>query len=451
MNKKTQIILSAISFLIGILGVFINPLISLIGILAFITILFFITDYARVIYILAFFFIIDYFIRNILSITLISSIWDELFLIGALIIFIIKYLFDIREKNHIFTPIDIPMIVFILINLFILLVNTTYIEVGLEGFRAITTNLLWFFLVFSLVKNEKGAKKVLTFVVISSVLVALYGIFQYVTGVEMPVGWIDSAEHGISTRAFSFVQSPNILGSIMILSSMVSLGLFFYEKNKLNKILYLLTFLIMVLCLVTTLSRGAWIGFSIAIFIFILFKNKKLIIPIAALGILFVLFVPTISSRILYMMSPEYIVSSLTAGRMLRWIEGYSLFKSHFLFGVGLGHFGGAVAAHYPYYFPTAFYMDNYFLKTAVESGILGLTSFILLLYVSLSSIFKNYKLKSKTPLGDLLLAIFSGLFGVTLHCFFENIFEVPGMIILFWLVVGATMVMIYKNKDTSI
>ncbi|MBN2853588.1 MAG: O-antigen ligase family protein [Clostridia bacterium] len=448
MNKKTQIILSVISFIIGLTGFFINPILSIVGIFCFMALLFFITDYARVVYLLTFFFILDYLLRSVFMLTIVSSIWDELLLIGALLLFIIKYIYDTKTKKHVFTPVDIPMIVFILINLFILIINSTYMEVAVEGFRAVTTNLLWFFLVFSLVKDDKGAKKVLSFVVASSVIIALYGVFQYVTGVEMPAGWVDAAELGVSTRAFSFVQSPNILGAIMTLTSMIAVGLFFYEKKKLNKLFYLASFAVMLLCLVFTLSRGAWIGFAVSLFVFVLLKDKRYILPVLAIGIIVILFVPAVSSRVLYMISPEYIFSSLTGGRMLRWIEGFDLFKENFLTGVGLGHFGGAVAMHYPNYFPKAFYMDNYFLKTAVETGILGVTSFIVLLYAMLSSIFKNVKLNKNTPQGDLLLALFSGLFGVTVHCFFENIFEVPGMITLFWMVAACAMVMIYKKKE---
>lgn len=448
MNKKTQIILSVIAFLIGLSGLFVNPLISFAGVFFFMAILFFISDYARVIYLLTFFFILDYLIRNVFMLDFISSVWDELFLIAALLLFVIKYIFDTKKGRHVFTPVDIPMIAFILVNLFILIINSTYMEVAIEGFRAVTTNLLWFFLVFSLLKNETSAKKVLTFVVASSIIIASYGIFQYVTGVEMPAGWVDAAEQGVSTRAFSFVQSPNILGAIMTLSSMISVGLFFYDKKRLNKLFYLVAFFIMLLCLVFTLSRGAWIGFAISLFIFVLFKDKRYILPVLAIGMILVLFIPAVSSRVLYMISPEYIFSSLTGGRMLRWIEGFNLFRENLLTGVGLGHFGGAVAMHYPNYFPKAFYMDNYFLKTAVETGILGVTSFFILLYAMLSNIFKNFKLKKNSPEGDMLLALFSGLFGVTIHCFFENIFEVPGMITLFWLVAACAMVMIHKKKE---
>ncbi len=448
MKKSVQIVIASLSLVIGIIGAFFNPIVAIVGILLLLAIIIFITDYQRVIYLLSFFFIIDYAIRNFINLPLLASVWDEVFLLGALVLFIIKYIFEIKQKKHTLTPIDIPMLLFIVVNLFILLVNTTYIEVGLEGFRAVTTNLLWFFLVFSLIKDDKGAKKVLPFIISATLLIALFGIYQYITGVEMPASWVDSAEQGVRTRAFSVVQSPNVLGTIMTLVSMISLGLFFYEKKVINKIFYAGSFLIMVACLVFTLSRGAWIGFALAILVFVIIKDKRFILPIAALGIIVILFVPAISSRVLYMISPEYLFSSLTGGRAMRWIDGFAIFQENWLVGVGLGHFGGAVAMHYPYYFPEAFYMDNYFLKVAVESGVLGFLSFFTLITVTLGSIFKHTKLAKGTKEYNILLGIFSGLFGVSIHCFFENIFEVPGMIVLYWMIVAIAMAMIYKNRE---
>ncbi|MCK5811969.1 MAG: O-antigen ligase family protein [Clostridiales bacterium] len=448
MKRSVQIVIASISLVVGIFGAFINPIIAIAGILFLLAVIIFITDYQRIIYLLSFFFIIDYVVRNFVNLPLLSSVWDEVFLLGALVLFIIKYIYEIKQKKHSLTPIDIPMLLFIVVNLFVLLANTTYIEVGLEGFRAVTTNLLWFFLVFSLIKDDKGAKKVLPFIISATVIIALFGVYQYVAGVEMPASWVDSAELGVRTRAFSVVQSPNVLGAIMTLASMISLGLFFYEEKIINKFFYALSFLIMVACLVFTLSRGAWIGFALAILVFVIIKDKRFILPIAALGIIVILFIPAISSRVLYMISPEYLFSSLTGGRAMRWINGFALFQDNWLLGVGLGHFGGAVAMHYPYHFPEAFYMDNYFLKIAVESGILGFLSFFTLITVTLSSIFKHTKLAKDKKEFNILLGIFSGLLGVSIHCFFENIFEVPGMIVFYWMIVAIAMAMIYKKKE---
>ena len=87
------------------------------------------------------------------------------------------------------------------------------------------------------------------------------------------------------------------------------------------------------------------------------------------------------------MLSPEYIESSLKGGRLVRWITGIKILEGTPVFGVGLGHFGGAVAINNDLSYLVdgkmvkTFYMDNYYLKTAVETGLFGLFTFLMLMY----------------------------------------------------------------------
>ena len=77
--------------------------------------------------------------------------------------------------------------------------------------------------------------------------------------------------------------------------------------------------------------------------------------------------------------------------------------------------------------------MDNYYLKTLTEMGLLGLISYVWLLLRNLlwscRSIFKTRKNK----LSILGCGIVAGQLGVLSHSFFENIFEVPYMNAYFW------------------
>ena len=102
--------------------------------------------------------------------------------------------------------------------------------------------------------------------------------------------------------------------------------------------------------------------------------------------------------------------------------------------------FGGAVAMQnqvldYVQYF----YLDNYYLKTLVETGYLGLAGFIIMLLgmiaASCRSICrtgKQWKAKQNRNY-PLVCGMFCGLLGVLVHCFFENIFEEPYMMVYFW------------------
>ena len=104
------------------------------------------------------------------------------------------------------------------------------------------------------------------------------------------------------------------------------------------------------------------------------------------------------------------------------------------MFGYGLGRFGGAVAMqnqvnrHLSY-----FYLDNYYMKTLIEMGYLGLGGYIVLLvgtiWVGLRAVYRT----KNTEFSAVACALLAGMVGVLVHCYTENIFEVPYMNAYFW------------------
>ena len=70
--------------------------------------------------------------------------------------------------------------------------------------------------------------------------------------------------------------------------------------------------------LVFTSSRGAWIGFAVAFLVYVLLKDKRLLIPGIIAMVLVIALVPSVGNRITYMLSPEYIESSLKGEMCIR-------------------------------------------------------------------------------------------------------------------------------------
>ncbi len=387
----------------------------------------------------------------------ISSVWDELFLIGLVCLWGVKWIRSRNEDNFKTTPIDFPLFLFISAMLICLILNSTDFSVGVEGFRAIVQYMLWYFVVIQLIKGESSAKSItLCFVLIVGVL-ALYGVYQYAIGVEMPAGWVDQNEAGVRTRVFSIFTSPNIFGSLLTMAIPMAVSLALVSKKTLSRIFFLLVAFVMLASLVFTFSRGAWIGFMLAAGIYILLKDKRFIIPALILAVLVVVAVPSVGDRIGYMLSPEYIESSLRGGRLVRWLTGLEILKNNLLLGVGLGHFGGAVAMNngmkylVGYTWTDTFYMDNNMLKMAVESGLLGFGAFAVLLYSVVINSFRTIRLSSTKTSKELSTGIMAGLCGVIAHNFFENVFETPMMTSLFWLFTAVIMGIWYEeNKRIS-
>ena len=89
-------------------------------------------------------------------------------------------------------------------------------------------------------------------------------------------------------------------------------------------------------------------------------------------------------------------------------------------------------------------------LGLATGMGYLGLAFFILLLFGlvlwSLRSIGRTgYTKGDRTRV--LAVSMFAGMCGVLVHCYFENIFEVPYMMAYFWSMAAAVMYLGYFRK----
>lgn len=148
--------------------------------------------------------------------------------------------------------------------------------------------------------------------------------------------------------------------------------------------------------------------------------------------------IPVVSNRIRYLLSPRYIMSSITGGRLLRYKTGWYMFKENLWTGVGQGHYGGAVAMNHKELFPDTFYMDNYWLKTAVEMGVIGLAAFFIVILALFVWSVRALKTTIDHDRRLIIIGGFSGMMGILAHNLFENVFEVPYMVVYFWMVAAA-------------
>lgn len=375
--------------------------------------------------------LIDFLFRTFLPIPFLSSIWDEL-LILLLFMFI---LFKRNPAPRPFPVISKPMLAFFIVGLSYLTIDMAQWGITIEGFRAVYQYILAFFIGYYLISQKEEVHKYLYFMIFLAFLIGFYGIVQKFTGVQTPQSWIDSSE-GITFRAFSIVQSPNVLGAYMILMIPITLSFIFLEKNRLKQLMLLFFFLTMLGALYLTLSRGAWIALVASFAIIGSLYNRKVLFLGLGIAILAVIFVPSVNQRVSHLFSKSYMESSFKDGRVARWVSAYDRMRNDPFFGSGLGHYGGAVAKRNL----QTIYVDSYYFKTLGEMGMVGLGIFFWLLYFLMKHIYLYLK-RIKKPYQLLLIGgIFTGLLNVILHNAVENIFEVPFMTTFFWFLGGIAL-----------
>jgi len=395
-------------------------------------------DYERSIMLLALYAFIDFGVRNIAGLARFGGIWDELLflvLIGLFIYKMIRY----KRRSYKWTPLDLPIIFFVIIGIILVFVNSPDFTIAIEGLRAVVQYMLWYFIVVQLVDTTKGVIYIYWVLTTIGGLMGLHGCYQYVTGVEMLGNWTDSAE-SISTRVYSIVGSPNILGSIFVLFIPLGMALVTSDKNLLRKIIAACMTLAMCGGLLFTFSRGAWAAAAVGVCIYIFYKNKKILLPIILCGLITVILIPSIADRISYMLTDEYASKASSGGRIYRWNEGINEWsEGNKALGLGLGRFGGAVATNNKL---SPFYMDNYYLKTLVEMGYIGFIAFVLLLICVIRWCSTAIIIEKNTRRKDLMMGLFAGVLGIMINNATENIFEVPMMVTYFWICIALIMVL---------
>lgn len=382
---------------------------------------------------IGFYMVIDYVVRRLPGVSAMGSVWDELLLLFVLFYVVLTRIRSGGKIRFNLTPMDLPVLIYLILGISHLFIRALDLGVAIEGFRAVFQHILWYFAATQLVRDEDTAEKVVDGMILMGLFLGLHAVYQYVMKVPMPGNWVDTAEN-ITTRAYSIIGSPNILGVIFVLLINIAMARSLSSQKWKHRVYYGGSALIMLAGLLFTMSRGAWLAFAFGVGIFTLILVPKLIVPLAGAGAGFVLFGGALSERLLYMMSPVYLMKSAAGGRLYRWAIGYELWTRNKLFGVGLGRFGGAVAINNRL---APFYLDNYYLKTLVEMGIYGVAGllFVIICFVisSLRAIGNQHTIKGRI----MTIGLFSGAMGVLAQNFVENIFEVPGMVVYFWLTVA--------------
>ncbi|MDA8235323.1 MAG: O-antigen ligase family protein [Clostridia bacterium] len=394
-----------------------------------------VTEASRSLWLVISYVIVDYVFRKG-PVTALAGSWDELLFIFVIGAWLAKLAWE-KLPQYRFTPLDWPIITFLAIGVFLLFIKSPDMRIAIEGLRAVIQYIFWFFVAVNLIRTKEQVHGMLVLGIFVVSVIALYGVYQWVTGAEIPPEWIDKAEKGIRTRAFgiSTIGSPNVLGSMMVLFIPITISLILAVKTLWKKSVLGVALATMGLCVVFTYSRGAWLALIGALAFYGVLRDKRILALMLIGALLAPIAVPSVAARMSYMLSPEYIKSSWKGGRLGRWDMALDRAATQPITGVGLGRFGGAVAARNE--LPGTKYVDNYYLKTLAEMGAIGLAA-MLWLFFSCIRFGTNIYTRLRDPyLHNLSAGILAGLLGVLLHNGVENIFEVPMMSTYFWFLLG--------------
>jgi putative inorganic carbon (hco3(-)) transporter len=108
--------------------------------------------------------------------------------------------------------------------------------------------------------------------------------------------------------------------------------------------------------------------------------------------------------------------------RAAHWLAGVRMFAAHPIFGVGIGNYSAAYPAFHPRgWYASLEHAHNYYINIAAEAGIVGLTSYTLMVG---SALWYSYAIVRRTR-DTVCFAVALGSLGALVATDFHNIFDV--------------------------
>lgn len=283
-------------------------------------------------------------------------------------------------------PLGLPFILFVLANLVAVINAYSTIDSYPELKKLL--EFLIFFWVVNYVRENRLRDSLSTILILTATLAGLHGFYQ---------GWRDGLN--IDNRVAGTMSVYMTFAGLLMIVGMMGLGRILFRRPRENWLWFAL--IVISICLLFTFTRQAWFGF-LAGLIFLMFAwQRKATLIIAGLTLVSLLvygsqmqskvmqatkykdlssqtpsFVKVMKYRINRMISGK---DETLAMRIALWRGGWEIIKDHPLTGCGF-HCVDLIGQQYPD--PSGYVnrirgMHNNYVQLAVDTGFLGLSSWI--------------------------------------------------------------------------
>jgi O-antigen ligase len=302
----------------------------------------------------------------------IGPLWDDALLVASAALIVWSVLVLKRDLPR-SVPATLPVLVMLAAAVASIVVNRVPSSVGFYALRVLFEPILFYFVGFLLPKDRRWVRWAVGVFILTGTLLALHGLYQYVTHAPMPAHWVDVTETSITTRAYSVVQNPNVLGGILAMGALISGSLALSRAfSGARRIGVLAACVVQLGGLAVTFSRGAWIGLGVGLIAVLVLAYGRYIVAALVVAIVAWFAAPAVFvQRLLFSFSSAYTAKSATGlGRVWRWEASLQHIADKPLLGLlirsGKGLVGGYHRASDPYLKALAAGMFGAFLAVIV-------------------------------------------------------------------------------------
>ena len=322
---------------------------------------------------------------------ILSIVLAQLFSYVIIILAIIQFIQNPKREK---TPFDIPFLLFIVVR-----IASVFFSVDIViSLRTLHTEIPYYVLFYAAsqqraLMRERLVKSLLWMFVLGAVIGSCYGIMSVLLG---QIGRAESLTSGYYTFG-SFLS--------VILTIVIIMG-----KSKMfdtKRWIWYGLIIVIATGLILTLNRIHW-GIMIILLIGIgIIQERKLLITMIFLFGMLLLFSPSVSRRLDQIIH----VSENLSDRDILWKGASMVWLNHPILGYGPGTFAEVFPIHNDLKDAKVGGWHNDYIQVSIESGILGLMSFVWLIYTIYSQVFiKLQRMKGNKEKKRILLALVAGM-----------------------------------------
>ena len=380
----------------------------------------------------------------------------------------------ISERKMLFTktPLNIPILSFLLCSLAASF-HSVHIKNSLE---TVAHNYLTYFIIFfcmiNTIHSREQINRIVKAMLITCGLVCAYGLYGYYTGIAIR-----------DERLIATFEYHSRIAKYISLLLPIAVCLFFWYKNIVSCLSLALLVCLCSFSLILTMNRTSWVAIFVAM-LFISFAIQKKLLMVIIIGVcgLLIFILPSkfiTHAKTITQVNKFFTSKKILGERLLCWKSSIAIIQDHPLLGLGPGkknfrdayqQYGGKIKdteqqlkkEKTPEWqqdiktkkknsnkkVTSLSHAHNIFLHIWVETGIVGLLSFLWLFTTVFYAAIKSWRFSSTGYEKMLLLGITGSLVAIFSHGLTDSFWKKPDALFL-WYVISILFVVIHSMSIT--
>jgi len=308
----------------------------------------------------------------------------------------------LRKARFKFTLVTLLPLVF-LFTMLISAAQSGAMATGLSRSRSMAASILLYYVVVSKSLPKRGLRGLAGGVVAGAVIAAVYQLIMLAFNISR----------------LQELSLNRALGGMLGMVIPFSMSLMLIESKRPYRNILAFSLLLMIIVLILTSTRGAWVGCLIGVSLLGVLRDKRILFFLPLVVVLFVVLLPKMQfRRALDLFDPT---DSTVRKRVLLWQSALSMAKEDVLFGKGPGSYKLLYREHLPEGTAEVIRSDhshahNIFIHTFAETGVIGVSALAILLGVAVGWVWKVYRRLSDPWLGAMTVGILAGVVDFLVH-----------------------------------